>query len=295
MSTNDTNKSFVWAKHQFRQTLYSQLSQVQSSLGNPASQLDFHYVTEIDSTNEWAKNHLQQTNQKKPFHLFMAEYQTNGKGQQGKSWVCQPKSGLLFSITLQLSPKELPGLSLWMGLMIAEALEKQFDKPVEPIYLKWPNDLYWQEKKLGGILVESQTHTNDSDLLDIIIGIGINLSSSLLHTAIYLDKKIIYNQTRNSVDKSIEAPDQILSSIMQRFWSELPYFKQHGFSAYQKAFNQRLLWVNQWVGIYQEDQLIQQGRCLSVDKTGALCLLINTGNITKQISIYSGSPRLLAS
>ncbi len=103
--------------------------------------------------------------------LVIANEQTAGRGRGGKSWQSSPGDGLW--LTLIERPADTSGLgvlSLRVGLAAAEALDRFAS---EPIRLKWPNDLYVDEKKLGGILVEARWREQAVEY--VAIGLGVNV------------------------------------------------------------------------------------------------------------------------
>ncbi len=103
--------------------------------------------------------------------LVIANEQTAGRGRGGKSWQSSPGDGLW--LTLIERPADASGLgvlSLRVGLAAAEALDRFAS---EPIRLKWPNDLYVDEKKLGGILVEARWREQAVEY--VAIGLGVNV------------------------------------------------------------------------------------------------------------------------
>jgi len=103
--------------------------------------------------------------------LVIANEQTAGRGRGGKSWQSSPGDGLW--LTLVERPADASGLgvlSLRVGLAAAEALDRFAS---EPIRLKWPNDLYVDEKKLGGILVEARWREQAVEY--VAIGLGVNV------------------------------------------------------------------------------------------------------------------------
>ena len=107
--------------------------------------------------------------------LLVAEQQTAGRGRMGRSWQSSMGNSLTFSLGMRLQPADWSGLSLAVGISLAESLEP--GNPAQPaIRLKWPNDLWLTdangERKLGGILVET---ANRGDLRYVVIGVGINV------------------------------------------------------------------------------------------------------------------------
>jgi BirA family biotin operon repressor/biotin-[acetyl-CoA-carboxylase] ligase len=106
-----------------------------------------------------------------PGTVVLANQQTAGRGRAGKSWASAPDAGIW--LTLVERPADisgLPVLSLRAGLRAAEALDRF---ATEPIRLKWPNDLYVDAGKLGGILVEARWR--EQTLEWVAIGVGINV------------------------------------------------------------------------------------------------------------------------
>lgn len=106
--------------------------------------------------------------------LLVAEAQTAARGRLGRAW--QTGSGvagsaLAFSLALPLAPHDWSGLSLAVGLALAEALHPE-------LRIKWPNDVWWQGRKLSGILIETvASPALDGAQRQAIIGIGVNIDA----------------------------------------------------------------------------------------------------------------------
>ena len=115
----------------------------------------------IDSTSSWLKDH------KKYQVVCLAEEQTNGRGRNGNRWQSPAAENiyLSFSWLFESQPKHLPLISLWVGVAVARAVETL---GVKDHGIKWPNDLYWLNKKVGGILIETSSASSG-----VIVGIGI--------------------------------------------------------------------------------------------------------------------------
>ncbi|MBV8603947.1 MAG: biotin--[acetyl-CoA-carboxylase] ligase [Pelomonas sp.] len=103
--------------------------------------------------------------------LLVAEHQTLGRGRMGRAWVSAPGSSLTFSLGVGLPEADWTGLSLVVGSAIAEALEPA-PGAAPRLMLKWPNDLWLDGRKLGGILIET-LQANRQRL--VVIGVGINV------------------------------------------------------------------------------------------------------------------------
>ena len=100
--------------------------------------------------------------------LLVAERQTAGRGRLGRAWHSAPGDSLTFSLGLPLAPADWSGLSLAVGASVAESLHPD-------VRLKWPNDLWVGDRKLGGILIETASF-GDAGRRQAVIGIGINIA-----------------------------------------------------------------------------------------------------------------------
>ena len=125
---------------------------------------------EIDSTNEYL---LREYKHLAAGSVCAAEHQTAGRGRRGRSWYSGKSQNLCFSLLWRYSADEVRQVSA-LSLVVALVLAVSFTElGISDIQIKWPNDVYYQGKKLGGILIESRFENNDYYL---VIGIGLNLS-----------------------------------------------------------------------------------------------------------------------
>jgi BirA family transcriptional regulator, biotin operon repressor / biotin---[acetyl-CoA-carboxylase] ligase len=124
------------------------------------------YLAEVESTNDLAREAII-SGEGSSGSIYLAEYQTKGRGRGGNRWVCPAGEGLLFSLVVEpdVEPMYWYRMSLAVGLAIVDVLG---DLGLEA-KLKWPNDIYIHDKKLGGILIE-----NVGGFL--IVGVGLNVN-----------------------------------------------------------------------------------------------------------------------
>ena len=126
-------------------------------------------VAQVDSTNSelMRRARLGQTG---PV-LLVAEQQTAGRGRLGREWQSRHGDSLTFSLGSMLAPVDWSGLSLAVGVCLAEALDPR-------IRLKWPNDLWLDDRKLGGILIETgSSGAGAGGCRYAVVGVGINIVS----------------------------------------------------------------------------------------------------------------------
>ena len=133
-------------------------------------------LPEIDSSNTELMRRLK-AGRPEPI-LLVAEHQTAGRGRLGRHWHSTRGDSLTFSLGLPMQPVDWSGLSLAVGISLAESLDPTLGSD-HHIGLKWPNDLWLctpqmerKERKLAGILVETASFEN---LRYVVIGIGINI------------------------------------------------------------------------------------------------------------------------
>ena len=133
----------------------------------PSKRLNLHIYDEIDSTNDEAKR----IEGIKDFHIFITEKQTKGRGGHGKKWSSPNSGNIYMTISTSQNTSQINPISLISGLICKKAIDKLIRKP--SIMLKWPNDILFNDKKIGGILVETEINKEN---IKTIIGIGINLN-----------------------------------------------------------------------------------------------------------------------
>ena len=136
-------------------------------------------VAEIDSTNTELMRRAR-VGQTAPV-LLVAEHQTAGRGRLGRPWLNAREPGgepasLMFSLGLPLVPRDWSGLSLAVGVSVAESLDPSGG---HRIGLKWPNDVWVDDHKLVGILIETALSSTGDGGADapryVVIGVGINI------------------------------------------------------------------------------------------------------------------------
>ena len=136
-----------------------------------------HFARETDSTNLWGKRAWREEGAGHG-ELFVAEYQSAGRGRFTRRWSAPPDSAITMSILIcpEFSPQKAPMLTLVMGLSVAQAV-RELDIEVS---IKWPNDIYWKDKKICGMLIENDLMGRN--ISQSISGIGINVNQEVFHS-----------------------------------------------------------------------------------------------------------------
>jgi BirA family transcriptional regulator, biotin operon repressor / biotin---[acetyl-CoA-carboxylase] ligase len=157
--------------------------------------------------------------------LLVAERQTAGRGRLGRAWQSSPGDSLTFSLGIPLAPADWSGLSLAVGVSVAESLHPA-------IRLKWPNDLWLQDRKLGGILIETATFGEGAGARYAVIGIGINIAPRAadgLSTPPAALRELLPDTDAAAA----------LDRIVPRLVHDVQDFEREGFRAFQLRFDAR--------------------------------------------------------
>lgn len=162
--------------------------------------MNFYFLDKVNSTNTFCKE-LTNTNFINPT-LVISDTQTLGRGTKGRSWISPKNKGLWFSLLIKPN-FSIDKLSL-IPAITSVALCETFEALDINTTIKWPNDIYLTNKKLCGILTESNLYNNSIDYLIIGVGINVNLEISDLGEDlcnIATSLKIEFNRTfsRNEI------------------------------------------------------------------------------------------------
>jgi BirA family biotin operon repressor/biotin-[acetyl-CoA-carboxylase] ligase len=151
------------------------LPSVIQPLGTP-----FIELQSVDSTNNYALSQIH-ANMSQPGTCYFAHEQVTGKGQRGKSWATEREANIILSLVLKptfLQPLQQFQLSACIAVATHQFLSRYIK---EDLKIKWPNDLYWQDKKLGGILIENIIRNTGQGISKwewAVAGIGININQA---------------------------------------------------------------------------------------------------------------------
>lgn len=129
-------------------------------------------LPETDSTNE----ELRRINEKTTlpdFTIVITDHQTAGRGQIGNKWHSEPKQNILMSILLRNKQLDIHN-QFFLSMIVALAVKKAIGKYIDNVKIKWPNDIYVDNKKIAGILIENKVR--GKVIYETIAGIGINVN-----------------------------------------------------------------------------------------------------------------------
>lgn len=216
----------------------------------------------IPSTNDYCLN------QKKiddyASFVCLAEYQEEGRGRRGRSWVSPLGSNLYMSISSSFKRdcSVLEGLSLAVGLVIADVLTNDFGVP--NIGLKWPNDILCNNKKLGGILIDIQT--SSIGVLEVVVGIGLNVRMPrAMPTEIDQPYTDIFIATSSCPSRNILA-----ASIVGVVLDLLQTFELEGFGRYRQRWDKYDVFKNHNILLCVDQENFITGKSLGISSAGEL-------------------------
>jgi len=178
------------------------------------------YLKNVDSTNNFASKLIINKEERQEGlngTVVLAETQEKGKGRLERAWI-SPEGGLWFTIILKtvLEEKNLPEVTLIAAYSITSVLDTEYK--IKGI-IKWPNDIYYEKLKLGGILTEVEKINSD---IYLIIGIGINANLNTEDLAPFGKKSI---SIKTILGKDIER-ESFLSKILLDFERDYKYYSQ---------------------------------------------------------------------
>ena len=236
-------------------------------LSDSAQRIEFHQS--LPSTNDRAAALASEEFLACPALVIAAE-QTAGRGRGGNRW-WSSGGGLMFSLVLPASAaKSVPnwsGYSLIAGLAICEALAEE--SPAANFTVKWPNDVYANERKICGILIESPAQARGR----LIVGIGVNVNNSFRAAPAELAQSAV---ALCDLDDQARDLTRVLLASLARLDAHWRALNEAGFAALRGAWEERSLLTGRTVTL-QSGAKQYVGRCLGIADDGSLVLQTEAG------------------
>lgn len=214
----------------------------------------------IDSTNQYL---LDRMDQLESGFACVAEYQQAGRGRRGRKWFSPFGANLYLSMywRLEQGPAAAMGLSLVIGIVMAEVIQSL---GAENVRVKWPNDLYLNDRKLAGILVELTGKTGDA--AQIVMGAGINLGMRGEGTSEINQGWINLQEAGVTIDRN-----QLAASIINSLCAALPLFERDGLAPFIQRWEKLDNFINRPVKLLIGEREVY-GIARGIDKQGGLLL-----------------------
>ena len=224
---------------------------------------------EVSSTNTYMKELLTAGVELPELTLVDADFQTGGRGQQQNVWESEADKNLLFSLLCH--PTFLPATNQFvLSQAIAVAVQRTLSEYTDGITIKWPNDIYWNDRKICGTLIEC--NLMGSTIKDCIIGTGINVNQTEFRsdapnpvslaqiTGFTFNRQQILDRVVEEFSELYKAinPDALKSEYMQHL------YRREGFHPYQEPNGEPF-----------------EAAMVDVEPTGHLVLRLHDGSIKK--------------
>jgi BirA family biotin operon repressor/biotin-[acetyl-CoA-carboxylase] ligase len=253
-------------------------TQIKSGLSQQSAELlsNLEIYQQIDSTNRYLVERAQTATASGL--VCFAESQTAGKGRRGRQWVSPFGSNIYLSILwrFQNDPASISGLSLAVGVAVIRALR---ELGLTDIGLKWPNDIYWQQKKLGGILIEVSGEAGGS--CSAVIGLGLNLYLPEKETASITQPWVDLEQIRTASplkDSQSCSRNYISSLLLNHLLPVIAHFETDTLQQYLSEWRSYDVMLEKEVSIYIGNQAID-GIVKGINDDGMLLLQNNAGEL----------------
>jgi BirA family transcriptional regulator, biotin operon repressor / biotin---[acetyl-CoA-carboxylase] ligase len=220
-------------------------------------------LSQAASTNTYLASLAREQSIAEGFVVITRE-QTEGRGQRGASWISEPGKNLTLSVLLY--PSFIPAheqflLSQCVAVALAETVA--FFLPKETIHIKWPNDIYVNERKIAGILIEN-TLLNQT-IGSSITGIGLNVNQQSFGNAAPIAVSMLH-VLKQEID-----PDKVSEVLFSCLESQYLQLKAGKKEQLKNRYTTMLYRLNEWHTFLQEGNSFP-GKIIGVDDTGKLML-----------------------
>ncbi|WP_293005628.1 biotin--[acetyl-CoA-carboxylase] ligase [Nitrosomonas sp.] len=251
-----------------------------------SKKFDLRLFDIVDSTNNYLLNQLKRkTLTKGTVPVVAAEFQTSGRGREGRIWQCGFGNGLMFSMCWRFYKRgsDLSGLSLVTGIAILRVLRAY---SVQNINIKWPNDILCNNHKLAGILIEIRGEICGPSYAVIGIGINFNLSESIKPL---IDQKVtdLSEVTSGFIDRN-----RVFGELLLELHNVLKDFEYYGFAYFKKEWISYHSYEGCKVDLVFPNGLTITGIVDGIADDGAICLLTSGGKKSFNVGIISMRSRV---
>ncbi len=229
--------------------------------------IDISIFESIDSTNDYLKSFKQA----KEIKICIAEQQTLGRGRLSREWYSPFGKNIYLSCyySFQKDVSELSGLSLVTSLAIINTLKSYGMN--DHLYVKWPNDIIYLNKKLAGGLIEIQAETHG--ISHAIIGLGLNVNMMNDEHAI----SQAWTSMQKILGKYIDR-NELSARLIMNLLVYLQQFNARGFSPFMNEWVKTDCLTNQWVTVKNINQKIE-GKVTGINEQGHLLLRLENGKV----------------
>lgn len=193
--------------------------------------------------------------------IVLTDHQTEGRGQQHNTWEAAPHQNLTFSLILHPSFLAV-AQQFWLNIAISLGIYDFLSTHIlQDLKIKWPNDLYYQNHKLGGVLI--QNILSQENIRRSVVGIGLNVNQTGFQTERAISIKQITGQ-----EISLNTALEVILGFLEKRYLQL---RSGNFDRLKQHYLQNL-YRYQEVHTFKSQQVTFQGTILGIDKIGRLCV-----------------------
>jgi BirA family biotin operon repressor/biotin-[acetyl-CoA-carboxylase] ligase len=206
------------------------------------------------------------------FRAAIADYQTQGRGRQGRRWIAPPGAAICLSIsgTFGQMPTNLPSLTLAMGVGVVATLRTL---GAEDVALKWPNDVVARGGKLGGILTEASARGLGCT---VVIGLGLNVDLPPAMREEPLDRWATKPTDLRECVAALPSNAQLAAGLLGCMIATFSRFARDGFAPFHAAWRDYDWLEGRDVRVTREEETLE-GRAAGIEADGALRLATADG------------------
>lgn len=226
----------------------------------PRTNPSFIVLNTVDSTNNYAMAKVH-AGLSKHGNAYFSSNQTAGKGQRGKHWETAVDINIALSIVLEL-PSLNAAQQFQLSVAVALGCFDFFSKYAgEETTIKWPNDIFWRDRKAGGVLIENIFHGKDWKFS--VVGIGINVNQTLFNTT--LKNAVSLNQITGKKFDLVVLGRELHLSVLK----SVNQLENNLFIEMLKTYNQHLFCLNKKVKL-KKDTIVFETQIAGVTAQGQL-------------------------
>ncbi|MFK7821237.1 MAG: biotin--[acetyl-CoA-carboxylase] ligase [Planctomycetaceae bacterium] len=255
---------------------HQKIDQATVGVRTELARVEHHAV--VDSTNTLALQRLADGTET-PF-LISADQQTAGRGRSGNSW-WSPPGAIMMTLVLERteSAAELPPYSLVVGLAVRDALQAL--SPDVDLKVKWPNDVYLQDRKVCGILVEVPPNNRTR----LVIGIGVNINNSVMSAPDELRQRVV---SMRDIHGHTFCRTTVLANIVNAVQTEVLNLDSEKLC---ERWSEHCWLTSKLVGITRGERT-DEGICQGINNTGALMLQQSNGLLAVSSGVVTRAENL---
>lgn len=230
------------------------------------------HVESVDSTNSYASEMLRQIELVEGSLIYTFS-QLNGRGQRGNSWESEPSKNVALSLVLHpkfLSIEKQFLLTKITSLAVADLMAEMLEESISPkqISIKWPNDIYVNDQKIAGILIENTL--KESSIQTSIVGIGINVNQKTFSSSNAVSLASLSG-------KEFELMN-VLNRLCEFFEARYLQLKSNKLESIDSAYLERLYRLNEWSNYKSMDSDFE-GKVKGVSLIGKLQIEMRSGDL----------------